>query len=73
MSTQKNGLFNVDEWITQSEAARIRGISRQAINKLVKKSRLKTFCMGNIIFVNRKEIENFLPKKVGRKKKQSYE
>ncbi|MBZ0203281.1 MAG: helix-turn-helix domain-containing protein [Ignavibacteria bacterium] len=69
MSTQKNEFFNAGEWITQSEAARLRGISRQAINKLVKKSRLKTFCMGSIIFVNKDEIENFLPQKVGRKNK----
>ena len=56
-------------WITQSEAARLRGISRQAINNLVKKGRLKTMEIGSVIFVDKLEIENFQALNSGRPRK----
>jgi predicted DNA-binding protein (UPF0251 family) len=70
MSTIFENNFNVEDWISQSEAARIRNVSRQAIHKLVKSGRLRTVVIGGIIFVNRKEIELFNSKKTGRPKKE---
>lgn len=67
MSTNKEKVTH--NWITQSEAARIRGVSRQAINKLIKKGRLKTMEVGSIIFVDKSEIENFHALSSGRPKK----
>lgn len=55
-------------WITQAEAARIRGVSRQSINKLVKAGRLNTFTVGGSIFVDSKQIAHFQPSPKGRKK-----
>lgn len=57
-----------DDWITQAEAARLRGVSRQAINKLIKSGRLKTICVGGIRFVSSSEIKLFVPAPSGRKK-----
>ena len=68
MSTNNEKVTN-NNWITQSEAARIRGVSRQAINSLVKKGRLKTMEVGSIIFVDKAEIENFHALNSGRPKR----
>jgi len=67
MSTNKEKVTN--NWITQSEAARLRGVSRQAINNLVKKGRLKTLEIGSVTFVDRLEIEKFQALGSGRPKK----
>jgi excisionase family DNA binding protein len=56
------------EWISQSEAARIRGISRQAISKLVKKGRIRSLIIAGHTLVNRQEVENFEPQDAGRPK-----
>jgi hypothetical protein len=62
---------NVDpaEWISQTEAARIRGITRQAIGIYVKRGRFTTFVMGGKTFLLRSELENFEPRKRGPKPK----
>lgn len=65
MSTQKINTPEND-WITQSEAARLRGVSRQAINKLIKKGRIKCIQISSVVFVDRKEIENFKALNSGR-------
>lgn len=57
------------EWITQAEAARIRGVSRQAINKLIKKGRIKSMQIATVTFVDKNEIKNFLAHTSGRPKK----
>lgn len=67
MSTNYEKVTN--NWITQSEAARIRGVSRQAINNLVKKGRLKTLEIGSVTFVDKSQIENFQMLNSGRPKK----
>lgn len=56
------------EWISQSEAARIRGISRQAISKLVRKGRIRSLIIAGHTLVNRQEVENFEPQDAGRPK-----
>lgn len=54
------------DWISQAEAARLRGVTRQAIAKLVKKGRLKSLEVGGRIFVDRAEVEGLVPRSAGR-------
>ena len=58
-----------DEWISQAEAARIRGVSRQAIAELVKRQRLDTLKIGGRLLVQRKDIEEFKAQPAGRRPK----
>jgi excisionase family DNA binding protein len=55
-----------NEWVSQAEAARLRGVSRQAIALLVKKGRLSVLKIGGRLLVRRKEIEEFTPDPAGR-------
>lgn len=55
-----------DEWISQAQAAKIRGISRQAINELVQKGRFDTQEIAGNTLVRREDVENYEPKKGGR-------
>jgi excisionase family DNA binding protein len=64
----KKAPLDLSEWISQAEAARLRGVSRQAIAKLVKKGRLKSLIIGGHTFVNRDEIIGFEPLQAGRRK-----
>jgi excisionase family DNA binding protein len=54
------------EWISQVEAARLRGVSRQAISKLVRKGRLKSIVVGGHTLVCRAEVLSFRPHGAGR-------
>jgi len=58
-----------DDWISQAEAARMRGVSRQAIASLIKHQRLETLEIGGRLLVRRQDIEQFKPQKVGRRPK----
>lgn len=57
------------DWISQSEAARLRGISRQAIARLVKRGRLSVLAVGGRNLVRKSEVESFDPIPAGRKPK----
>jgi excisionase family DNA binding protein len=57
---------NGNDWVSQAEAARIRGVSRQAIYRLIKKGRLQVLKIGGKILLNRAEIEAFVPEQPGR-------
>ncbi|MCC6367406.1 MAG: helix-turn-helix domain-containing protein [Bryobacterales bacterium] len=57
---------DAQEWISQAEAARLRGVSRQAIALLVKKGRLPVLKIGGRLLVRRKEVEAFTPEPAGR-------
>ncbi|MGA3027197.1 MAG: helix-turn-helix domain-containing protein [Bryobacteraceae bacterium] len=59
-------LDDPDEWISQAEAARLRGVSRQAIALLVKKGRLSVLKIGGRLLVRRKDVEEFSPEPAGR-------
>ena len=59
-------LRDPDQWISQAEAARVRGVSRQAIALLVKKGRLGVLKIAGRVLVRRKEIEEFVPEPAGR-------
>ena len=56
-------------WISQSEAARTRGISRQAVSDLIKRGRLTTLVIAGKTLVLRSEIEKFKPLDPGPKPK----
>lgn len=55
----------LDDYISQSEAARLRGVSRASINELVKRGRLTTFNIAGKVLVRRSEILNFQELKRG--------
>lgn len=61
--------LNPNEWISQAEAARLRGVSRQAIAKLIKGNRLKFLEVGGHILISREDVLKFEPKKSGRPKR----
>ena len=48
------------DWISQAEAARIRGVSQQAIVNLIRRGRLTTVNMAGRTVVLRSEVENFI-------------
>lgn len=57
-----------EEWISQAEAARIRGVSRQAISKLVRVGRIGSAHVGGHVLVRREDVLSYEPKKAGRPK-----
>jgi hypothetical protein len=61
--------FDPSAWISQAEAARIRGVSRQSISELVERGRLTTFVIAGKTLVSRSQIEQFHPRKPGPKTK----
>ena len=69
MSTNIEKNINIKDWVSQAEAGRIRKVSRQAINRLVKIGRIRSIDIGGVILVNKEDIKNFEPKKSGRTKK----
>jgi excisionase family DNA binding protein len=56
------------DWISQAEAARLHGVSRQAISKLIRAGRLKTLSIGGHVLVSRAEILAYRPRAAGRPK-----
>ena len=58
-----------EDWISQAEAARIRGVSRQAISRLVGRGRIRTMSVAGRLLVNRADAIAFEPQAAGRPKK----
>ncbi len=54
--------------ISQAEAARLRGVSRQAIAKLVRQGKLRTYTVAGRQLVRRSEVMNYEIKRAGRPK-----
>ena len=67
-STNYSEPIDPGAWITQAEASRLRGVSRQAIAKLVGNGRLRTLEVGGRSFVNRADVLAFEPNPAGRPK-----
>ena len=61
--------LDLDDWITLSEAARIRNTTRQAISKLAQRGRLETIRIAGHIFVNKSSVIFFVEETPGRKPK----
>jgi predicted DNA-binding protein (UPF0251 family) len=59
--------FDPTEWISQAEAARMRGLSRQAISQLVKRGRVTKLVIAGKTLVRRSDVEKFQPDKPGPK------
>jgi excisionase family DNA binding protein len=60
--------INPLDWISQTKAAKLRGVSRQAIWKLVTKGRLKSIEIGGHRFVSLADVESFRRGRPGRLK-----
>jgi IS30 family transposase len=60
-------VFNDKHWISKSEAARLRGVSRQAIWELVKRGRLVPAAYGRRMYLRRSDVLNFERGKKGRR------
>jgi len=63
--------MNIDpsELVSQPEAAKMRGVSTQAINKLMQRGRLTVIEISGKKFLLRKEVEAFEPNITGRPRK----
>lgn len=61
-----------EDWISQAEAARLRGVSQQAIKNLIVRNRLQSLKIGGKILVSKLEVELFVAQpKLGRPPKKS--
>lgn len=58
---------DLSDWISQAEAARLHGVSRQAISKFVRTGRLRTLNVGGHVLVSRKDVLAFRPMPPGRR------
>jgi len=54
------------DWISQAEAARIRGVTRQAIARLIERGRLRILVIGGHTLVHRIDVETFIRQPAGR-------
>ena len=61
--------MNLNDLISQAEAARIRNVSRASINELVKKGKFKTVEIGGQRFLLRSQVESYEPSAGGRPSK----
>lgn len=57
---------SASDWVSQAEAARIQGVTRQAINKLVRAGRFRSLRIGGHVLVHREDVEGFRPRPPGR-------
>ena len=62
---------DLNDLITQADAARLRAVSREAIADLITRGRLQTVEIAGQRFVRRSEIENFEERKAGRPPKEA--
>ncbi len=60
-----SGNFDPAQWVSQAEAAEMRGVTRQAIADLLRKGRFKTLSIGGKTLLKRSEVEEFTPKPPG--------
>jgi excisionase family DNA binding protein len=56
MSTHFAGAIESEDWISQAEAARIRGVSRQAIARLIRKGRFRVLRIAGKTLLKRAEV-----------------
>lgn len=65
--SSKKGGTDVSDLISQTEAARLRGVSRPAIADLIKRGRLRSVEVAGRTLVYRSEVEGFVEEKRGPK------
>jgi excisionase family DNA binding protein len=56
----------MSDLISQTQAAEVRGVSREAIHRLIKRGKLRTVEVGGRPLLYRNDVENFEPEKAGR-------
>jgi len=61
--------FNPKELVSQATAARMRGVSKQAIANLIRRGKLKSVMIDNHVFLLKKDVESFEPDTPGPKPK----
>jgi biotin operon repressor len=59
----------MDDFISQAEAARIRGVSRAAIQDLIRRERIQSIKLAGRVLVYRSEITNYQKGSPGRPKR----
>ena len=64
--SQRQPVFDAGEWITKAQAARVRGVTRQAIAKLVSKGKLATLKIAGHTLVKRADVEAYKAEPGGR-------
>ena len=69
MSGKKKENFDMQDLITRTQAATLRGVSRAAIADLISRGRLQVIEIAGREFLSRREIEKFEPEKGGRPRK----
>jgi hypothetical protein len=69
LSTKKDIALLPSEWVSPAEAARIRGVARQAIMKLMKLGRIETTEIAGKKLVRLSALKEFKPNSPGRKRK----
>jgi len=70
MSTHSfNNVRASEDWGSQADAARIRGVSRQAIGRLLKNGRFRVLKIGGKVLLKRSDVESFKPEQPGRPSK----
>jgi hypothetical protein len=57
---------NLDELISQADAARMRAVSIQAIGDLIKRGKLRGYKVAGRTLLRRSEVEAFVPQPLGR-------
>ena len=53
IGSQKQPIFQTNDWITPAQAARLRRVTRQAIAKLIRKGTFSTLEIGGRVFLRR--------------------
>ncbi len=66
MSTKKEQGLDIGDWISQAEAARLKGVSRQAIHNLVARGKLTTREVADRLLVSKTEVMKRVPDSPGR-------
>ncbi len=66
-----NGTNEMADLISQAEAARLRGVTRAAIQDLVRRGRIRSVDIGGRALVYRSEVENYEQGEPGRPRKET--
>lgn len=64
--SQRQPILTASDWITKAEAARVRGVTRQAIGKLVKKGKFRVLELAGHTFLSRADVESYQAEPGGR-------
>ena len=63
--------FNPEDLVSQATAARMRGVSKQAITGLIQRGKLTTVVIDDHVFLLKREVEDFKPDMPGPRPKQA--